>query len=215
MNRTWLLVILSILAVEPLAFAKTHKFNYSVSCEVLWPAVKDTVRNSGKYGIIAIDNAEMTASYNIGGALGGKRINSAVLNRIGENACEMQVQTAFSGLAHNDAGDFKKRVDESLAKESQTGKKAGKDTGSQQATPGNQQNPLLPEPAKVQVSSSPAGADIEIDGNFVGNTPSTLSLPPGDHTVTVKKAGYRPWERKLRVGAGDETTLMAELEKPQ
>ena len=28
----------------------------------------------------------------------------------------MQVQTAFSGLANNDAGDFKKRVDESLQK---------------------------------------------------------------------------------------------------
>jgi hypothetical protein len=29
----------------------------------------------------------------------------------------MQVQTAFSGLAHDDAGDFKKRVDASLAKQ--------------------------------------------------------------------------------------------------
>jgi hypothetical protein len=28
----------------------------------------------------------------------------------------MQIQTAYSGLANNDAGDFKKRVDESLAK---------------------------------------------------------------------------------------------------
>ena len=213
MNRMWLLVIVLIpIGLQPIAFAKTHKFNYSVSCDVLWPAVKDTVRNSGKYGIIAIDNAEMTASYNIGGALGGKRINSAVLNRIGENACEMQVQTAFSGLAHNDAGDFKKRVDQSLAKEPKTGEKA---------SPGNQQNPLPqsqpkpPETAKVQVSSSPTGADIEIDGNFVGNTPSTLSLPPGDHTVSVKKTGYKPWERKFKVGSGDETTLTAELEKIQ
>jgi hypothetical protein len=32
----------------------------------------------------------------------------------------MQVQTAFSGLAHNDEGDFKKRVDESLAKQQQS-----------------------------------------------------------------------------------------------
>ena len=28
----------------------------------------------------------------------------------------MQVQSAYRGLAHDDAGDFKKRVDESLAK---------------------------------------------------------------------------------------------------
>jgi hypothetical protein len=96
-------------------FAKTHKEVYQVSCSVLWPAVKDALRNSGKYGILGIDNAEMTASFVIGGTLGGKRINSVVLNGKGDT-CEMQVQTAYSGLAHNDEGDFKKRVDESLAK---------------------------------------------------------------------------------------------------
>ena len=39
-------------------------------------------------------------------------------------------------------------------------------------------------------SSSVAGADIEVDGSFVGSTPSTLSVAPGQHTVTVKKKGY-------------------------
>ncbi len=103
-----------LIAAVP-SFSKTHKDVYSVSCGVLWPAVKDTLRNSGKYGILGIDNAEMTASFVIGGTLGGKRINSVVLNAKGET-CELQVQTAYSGLVHDDAGDFKKRVDESLAK---------------------------------------------------------------------------------------------------
>ena len=59
----------------------------------------------------------MTASYNIGGNLTGKRVNSVVLNSKDNGAnCELQVQTAFSGLANNDAGDLKKRVDESLVK---------------------------------------------------------------------------------------------------
>jgi hypothetical protein len=79
--------------------------------------VKDTLRNSGKYGIIGIDNTELTASFNIGGTLTGKRINSVVLNAKGDAACEMQVQSAYSGLGNNDAGDFKKRVDASLAKQ--------------------------------------------------------------------------------------------------
>jgi hypothetical protein len=99
------------------AFGKTHKDDYSVSCTTLWAAVKDTVRNSGKYGIIGIDSTEMTASFNIGGSWTGKRINSVVLNAKGDAACEMQVQTAFSGLGNNDYGDFKKRVEESLAKQ--------------------------------------------------------------------------------------------------
>jgi hypothetical protein len=108
------LVLLS-LALAVTTFGKTHKLSYSVPCSELWPAVKDTLRNSGKYGIIGIDSNEMTASYNVGGTLGGKRINSVVLNPQG-GGCELQIQTAFSGLAHDDSGDFKKRVDESLAK---------------------------------------------------------------------------------------------------
>ena len=109
-------VAMTIFALVIPAFGKTHSDIYPVSCSELWPAVKDTLRNSGKYGIIGIDNTEMTASYNIGGGLGGKRINSLVLNSKGASSCELQTQTAFSGLAHNDAGDFKKRVEESLAK---------------------------------------------------------------------------------------------------
>lgn len=113
MKRFILAILLPLLALP--AYAKTHSDLYKVSCSVLWPAVKDTLRNSGKYGIIGIDNEEMTASYNIGGTLGGKRTNSVILNSK-ENGCEMQVQTAYSGLTHDDAGDLKKRVDESLIK---------------------------------------------------------------------------------------------------
>jgi len=111
-------LVLSSLALP--AFGKTHKDVYDVPCATLWPAVKDALRNSGKYGIIGIDSQEMTASYNIGGSLGGKRINSLVLNAQGDK-CELQVQTAFSGLAHDDYGDLKKRVDESLAKQKSAG----------------------------------------------------------------------------------------------
>jgi hypothetical protein len=114
--RRFAVVVLMLLIVAVPSFAKTHKDMYPVSCGALWPAVKDTLRNSGKYGILGIDNGEMTSSFVIGGTLTGKRINSVVLNAKGDS-CEMQVQTAFSGLVNNDAGDFKKRVDESLAKQ--------------------------------------------------------------------------------------------------
>jgi len=132
MNSTVMkkIVLLSVVTLPtlagfgPAAFAKTHRDTFTVSCDVLWPAVKDAMRNSGKYGIVGIDNTEMTVSYIIGGSLGGKRINSVVLNRQGDNACEMQIQTAFSGLVHNDAGDFTKRVEHSLAEQKQVAEKA-------------------------------------------------------------------------------------------
>ena len=62
----------------------------------------------------------MTSFYNIGGTLGGKRINSRVLDSQGEK-CELQVQTVFSGLIHDDHRDPKKRVDDVLAKQKTAG----------------------------------------------------------------------------------------------
>jgi hypothetical protein len=35
----------------------------------------------------------------------------------------------------------------------------------------------------------------------------------GEHTVTVKKTGFRDWERKLKVSGGSSIHLNAELEK--
>src|SRR2546426_5252961 len=37
----------------------------------------------------------------------------------------------------------------------------------------------------VSIASSPAGAEIEFDGNFVGNTPETLKVLSGDHLVVL------------------------------
>jgi PEGA domain len=67
--------------------------------------------------------------------------------------------------------------------------------------------------AKLQLDSDPPGADIEVDGSFVGNTPSEVQVPEGEHTVAVRKAGFKAWERKLKVSGGSSVHLNAELEK--
>jgi hypothetical protein len=64
----------------------------------------------------------------------------------------------------------------------------------------------------VNVLSSPSSADVEVDGKFVGNTPSSVSLPAGDHTVRITKKGYKTWERKLAVSGGT-SNINAELEE--
>jgi hypothetical protein len=87
-------------------------------------------------------------------------------------------------------------------------------------SPGSQQSLLSASPtqsagtssAKLQVESNPPGADIEVDGNFVGNTPSDVQISEGDHTISVKKTGFKNWERKLKVNAGSSVHLSAELE---
>jgi len=65
---------------------------------------------------------------------------------------------------------------------------------------------------KLQMESNPSGADIEIDGTFVGDTPSELSVADGDHTITVKKAGFQVWERKMKISAGSSVHLNANLQ---
>jgi hypothetical protein len=66
---------------------------------------------------------------------------------------------------------------------------------------------------KISVGSAPDGADIEVDGSFVGNTPSDVQVTEGEHVVSVKKAGFKDVERKLKVSAGSSVHLNAELEK--
>jgi hypothetical protein len=65
---------------------------------------------------------------------------------------------------------------------------------------------------KLTVSSTPPNADIEVDGGFVGNTPSTLELAPGEHEIVIKKSGFQNWQRKMKIGGG-AINILAEMEK--
>jgi hypothetical protein len=69
-------------------------------------------------------------------------------------------------------------------------------------------------PTSVETASAPStvsaltveanvpNCDIEVDGSFVGSTPSTLNLAPGKHEIVVKKTGYQDWSRSMMVGTG-------------
>jgi hypothetical protein len=74
------------------------------------------------------------------------------------------------------------------------------------ATPGSTAPPAPPQEqsagAQVEVSSTPDAADIEIDGKFVGSTPSSVGITPGEHDIVVKKPGFKPWEKKVTVSTG-------------
>lgn len=65
--------------------------------------------------------------------------------------------------------------------------------------------------ATVNVSSDPAGADIYVDGEFVGNTPSTLHLSAGTHAIKIQSTGKKAWERQMDVLKDSKVTLSATL----
>jgi hypothetical protein len=67
--------------------------------------------------------------------------------------------------------------------------------------------------ATIDIKSTPDGADITVDGKFMGSTPSSLRLPAGDHQIKVEKQGFKSWERTLTVGSGGSTSLSATLER--
>jgi PEGA domain len=66
-------------------------------------------------------------------------------------------------------------------------------------------------PTQLTLTSTPDGADVEVDGAFVGSTPSTVTLASGDHTVRVSKKGYQPYEKRLHT-AGGQISVHADLD---
>ncbi len=65
--------------------------------------------------------------------------------------------------------------------------------------------------ATVSITSSSATAEIEVDGAFVGSTPTTLQLATGQHRVVVK-SGAKSWQRTLQVASGSTISLNAPLQ---
>jgi hypothetical protein len=65
----------------------------------------------------------------------------------------------------------------------------------------------------VLVKSTPDGAEITIDGKFMGTTPSTLNLPAGEHTIKIGKGDYKEWNRTVTLSAGSNIKIDATLEK--
>jgi hypothetical protein len=63
----------------------------------------------------------------------------------------------------------------------------------------------------LTITSEPIGADITIDGKFVGNTPSVIQLEAGSHKISIEAAGHKTWERTIEVTAGSKVTVQAKL----
>jgi hypothetical protein len=121
-TRLVFVALLSLALALPASGAgdKTYKTTYPVPCSEVWAAVKLALGNPDNYKDVQSDDEKMTADYNvkhsvhwsvIGAVNQGK--NHVSLSQIG-TTCEMSVVSMYSGLSHNDQGDFKKRVDQAL-----------------------------------------------------------------------------------------------------
>lgn len=54
----------------------------------------------------------------------------------------------------------------------------------------------------VEVTSTPEGAEILINGIFEGKTPKTLDLSASVHEIEIRLRGYAPWIRRVNIESG-------------
>src|SRR5262245_27030077 len=67
----------------------------------------------------------------------------------------------------------------------------------------------------LKITSDPPGADVTVDGAFMGNTPSQLKLTAGKHRIQITNEGFSDWSREIQVSGGSEVSLNATLKKKQ
>ncbi len=65
---------------------------------------------------------------------------------------------------------------------------------------------------QVTLTSVPDGAEIYVDGKFMGNTPATLKLAGGSHAIVLKFTGLADYTRTLEVPRSSKLSLKAVLE---
>lgn len=65
--------------------------------------------------------------------------------------------------------------------------------------------------AQVTVRSNTPDAEVYVDGKFVGNVGSNVSVPVGDHTIEVRAAKFQTWQRSVSINGADSVNLNANL----
>jgi len=112
-----------VFALPALGQSATYHYSYPDPCNLVWSAVKAALNHPDLYNVKKTDDKKLDADYQPKhqvhfevSAIIFQRENHARLSAKG-TGCEMDVVSSFSGLEHDDQGDFKKRVDAALAKE--------------------------------------------------------------------------------------------------
>jgi PEGA domain len=158
---------------------------------------------------------------------GSFRVDNASLYLREENpgTCTAEVKMSFAGFGKPMFGqygwyavesnfNFEKSLMDEL--QAQSNKAASDDLDKAiSQLPTEAPKPVEESAAKPQltINSEPSGAEIEIDGEFIGNTPSTVTAKQGKVVVKVKKTGFQPWERTVTLSPGDKRTLNVEMVK--
>ncbi len=136
----------------------------------------------------------------------------AVFERVSGDSIVSKSTMSLGGSVQEACGAITKHWADNASKIRAEAEKADAAASAAKAPPVHTVETAKPIVPKLMVVSTPEGADIEVDGGFVGNTPSNVELASGDHELAIKKSGYKVWNRKLKLTGGD-IRISAELEK--
>jgi hypothetical protein len=72
-----------------------------------------------------------------------------------------------------------------------------------------------PDPCLVFFKSIPSACRVEVDGQYVGNTPCSKGIPIGVHDLRITEWGYQAYQAPLEIDAGKTNiTLEIALSRP-
>jgi hypothetical protein len=118
------------------------------------------------------------------------------------------------GAGNRMADKFFQQVEEELARASSQKTAVKPETPHVEAPPGARPTAATNDgTGQIDVSAVPDGADISVDGNFIGSAPATLKLGGGKHVISVTHQGFKAWTREVSVLPGSQVSLKATLEK--
>jgi hypothetical protein len=151
--------------------------------------------------LIAASSTKVMWAYSVAKQKGGSKNSQSMAEAVAKHLKDF--------VEHNSAnGVLAAKVSESVTAQPET---AAADNSL--AEPHVESGPAI-QLASVIVKSTPPGCDINVDGKFMGSTPSTIQLAPGEHEVSIEKEELRPWQRTMTVTAGGSSTIDATLMKP-
>ena len=167
------------------------------------------------YGIIAIGVWDKDAPW-LSLLFGGIGIYNAYRSYPEAKACDARAKERKEVEKQNkmEREARKKRLNRLLGKPEEEDKEKAKEK--KEADKSKEEKGVRHSEYKggIVVTSAPPNAEIFLNSDFVGTaSDNPISLAPGKYTLEIRKPGYKPWKRTVRILGNNVLKISVELEK--
>lgn len=170
------------------AFAKPKPKTktYPASCATVWEVTKATVQEH--YDVLSLNDQTQSGSFTTGSAWTGVRPVSFSLSGT-DNSCTVAVTGHFSGLIHNDKGDFFKRIEEDLNRRAVQASSGKFSTGVSSPTGSPKQGTAASAPPATLEAEEIRPVRTEVQGQTAVKPTKPASQAEGTMSITSDPPG--------------------------